>query len=263
MPYADVVAVARKLDGEIATIGTLHNSSDPAGIAGASAIAEVAESLGLTVVARGYIDVASMSLAAESLIENGAQAIVLPNESRRRPGFEHGAASRDERQRDSHHRRVRRSGLCRGVDRRSGSINHYHWGVNIGRLLVAHLQGELDIATAAIAPASLALSMGVNLSAAQEANIEIPASLLAEADFHLTGFLSDLTEKGKRNRWHLESMRALGAFLERFTTPETYAFVQEAELPDLREGQAEFIESARCTPERIAEEQAALDAADG
>ncbi len=260
VPYDEVVAALRKLDPEITTIGALHNSSDPAGISGAAAIAEKAEALGLAVVARAYTDVPSMSLAGEALIENGAEAIVLPNEAGAAQALVsvlHPMMSDANIPIIAADAGLVYSQATIGI----GSINYYHWGINIGRLLVAHLHGEIDIAKAAIAPASLALSMGVNLGVAAEAGIEIPTELLEEADFHLAGFASHLTEKGKQNTWQVESMRALGDFLAQFTTPETFEFVQGAALPDLREGQAEFIDSVRCTPERIAEEQAALDAA--
>lgn len=260
VPYDEVVAVVNKLDPNITTIGTLHNSSDPAGVAGSAAITEIAEGLGLSVIARAYTDTPTMSLAAEALIENGAEAIVLPNESGAAPALVsilHPVMSDSQIPIIAADASLVYSQATIGI----GSINYYHWGVNIGRLLVAHLQGELDIATAAIAPASLALSLGINLGVAEAANIAIPEALLQEADFHLMGFQSSLTEKGKRNTWQVESMRALGDFLAQFATPETFAFVQGADLPDLREGHADFIESVRCTPERIAEEQAALDAA--
>ena len=262
VPYDEVVGAVHRLDPEIATIGTLHHSSDPAGAAGAAAIVEIGESLGLAVVKRAYTDVPTMSVAAEALLANGAEAIVLPNESGAAQALGtllHPMMTDNEIPIIAADAGLLYAGATIGI----GSINYYHWGVNIGRLLVAHLQGQLDVATAAISPASLVLSMGVNLGAAAEANIAIPPALLEEADFHLLGFQSQLTEKGKQNTWQVESMRALGDFLQRFTTAETYEFVQGAELPDLREGQAEFIESVRCTPERIAEEQAALDAAGG
>ncbi len=260
VPYAEVVAAVNLLDPDITTIGTLHNSSDPAGIAGAAAIAEIAESLGLTVIARGYTDVPTMSVAAEALVSNGAEAVVLPSEAGAAQALVsilHPIMSDNQIPIIAADASLVYSQATIGI----GSINFYHWGVNIGRMLVAHLQGELDLASAAIAPASLAISMGINLGVAAEADVAISQALLDEADFHLVGFQSHLTEKGKQNIWQVESMRALGDFLVQFATPETYEFVQGAALPDLTLGQAEFIESVRCTPERIADEQAALDAA--
>ena len=262
VPYADVLAVLPKLDPSIATIGTIFNSSDPSGIRGAAQIEEIGEAMGFSVVVNAFSDFATMSTAAESLISRGVEAIVLPLET----GTGQALATVLSPMAIENSIPVIASDASLTYSQATigvGNLNHYLWGINIGRLLVAHLQGELDIANAAISPASLSLSVGINLSVAEAAGIEIPPALLDEADFTLQGFQSSLTEKGKQNTWQVESMRALGGFLQRFTTPETYAFVQEAALPDLREGQAEFVESVRCTPERIAEEQAALDAADG
>ena len=262
VPYADVMAVLPKVDPAINTIGTIYNSSDPAGIHGAAQIEEIGAAMGVQVEAHAYTDFATMATAAEGLVSKGVQAIVLPMETgvgQALPAvlspisIDNGIPII-----------VADAGLTYaqatiGV----GNLNHYLWGINVGRLLVAHFNGELDINSAAITPASLSLSTGINLGMAAAAGIEIPESLLEAADFTLEGLMGHLTDKGKQNTWQVESMRALGDFLQRFTTPETYAFVQEAELPDLREGQAAFVESVRCTPERIAEEQAALDAAGG
>ena len=260
VPYDEVMAILPKLDESIATVGTLYNLSDTEGARGAAQIAEIGEAMGLIVEVSGYTDIATMSTAAEGLITKGAQAIVLPLETgigQALPSILSPMAVDNNIPVIAPDAALVYSQATVGV----GNLNHYLWGINAGRLLVAHLQGELDIASAAISPASLSLSIGVNLSAAASAGIEIPPALIAEADFTLDGFMGHLTEKGKGNTWHVESMRALGEFLQRFTTPETYAFVQGAELPDLRVGQAEFVESVRCAPERIAEEQAALDGA--
>ena len=259
VPYDDVMAILPRLDPSITTIGALFNASDPDGRRGAAQIEEIGEAMGLSVEVNAYTDFSTTTVAAEGLISKGIQALVLPLESgignalgpvlapiaaeAKIPIIGPDAA-------------MTYLGATIGV----GNLNHYLWGINVGRLLVAHLQGELDIASAAISPASLALSVGINLSVAEAAGIEISPALMDEADFTLQGFQSSLTEKGKQNTWQVESMRALGEFLQQFTTPETYAFVQDAALPDLREGQAEFVESLRCTPERIAEEQAALNA---
>ena len=227
VPYDAVLAAVHKLDPDIATIGTLYHSADPAGVVGAAAIAEIGESLGLTVIVRAYTDVPSLSLAAEALLSTGAEAIVLPNEAGASQSLAlvlHPLMTDNEIPLIAADASLVYSGATIGV----GSLNLYHWGINIGRLLVAHLQGEIDIATAAISPASLALSMGIGLDSAAESNIQLPPALLDEADFHLIGFQSHLTEKGKKNTWQVESLRALGDFLVQFTTPETFEFVQAA-----------------------------------
>ena len=261
VPYADVLAILPKLDPDIQTIGTLYNSSDAAGINGAAQIATIGEAMGLNVEVSAYTDFSTLTSAADGLLSKGIHALVLPVET----GVGQALATVISPLSVDNNIPVIASdaGLTYaqatiGV----GNLNHYLWGINVGRLLVESLEGELDIASAAISPASLELSVGINLSAAAMAGIEIPQALLDEADFVLENFAARLTDKGKQNTWHVESMRALGGFLERFVTPETYAFVQSADLPDLRAGQDEFIDSVRCTPKRIADEQAALDAAD-
>ena len=260
VPYADVLAILPKLDPDIDTIGTLYNASDSAGAYGAAQIIEIGEAMGLTVEVNAYTDFATMATAADGLMSRGIQALVAPSETgvgQALPTVLSPLSIDNSIPVIASDAGLVYAQATIGV----GNLNHYLWGINVGRLLVAHLNGDLDIASAAISPAALSLSTGINLSAAAAAGIDIPAALIEEADFVLEGFLGSLTDKGMRNTWHVESMRALGGFLERFVTPETYAFVQSAELPDLRQGQDEFIDSVRCTPERIAEEQAALDAA--
>ena len=259
VPYADVLAVLPLLDASIDMVGTLFNSADPAGRRGAAQIEEIGEAMGLSVEVSAYTDFATMATAADGLISKGVQALILPLET----GIGQSLASVLTPMAIDNNIPIiaADAGLAYGgATFGVGNLNQYLWGINVGRLLVAQLNGELDIASAAITPASRSLSTGVNLGVAAASGIEVPAALMDELDFTVDEFIGDLTEKGKMNTWQVESMRALGDFLQRFTTPETYAFVQDAELPDLREGQAEFVESARCTPERIAEEQAALDA---
>ncbi len=259
VPYADMMAALPKLDPSITTVGTLYNSGDPAGARGAAQIAEIGEAMGLTVEVSAYTDFSTMAAAADGLISKGVEALALPLETgagQILAGVLSPLAVENRIPIVAADAGLTYAQATIGV----GNINHYLWGINVGRLLVADIQGELDIASAAISPSSLALSVGVNLNVAAASGLEIPPGFMDEADFTVDNMQGNLTEKGRQNTWQVESMRALGEFLQRFTTPETFAFVQEAELPDLREGQAEFIKSVRCTPERIAEEQAKLDA---
>ena len=118
------------------------------------------------------------------------------------------------------------SGVTIGV-----GLNYYHEGVNVGRILIAYLVDRIDIATTAITRQPT-MTIALNLDTAKARGIIISSELLSQADFVL--------ENGESS----EAVTQLPAM----TTEDR----QTADL--------EFLDSLRCTPGMIAEQQAVLDA---
>jgi hypothetical protein len=112
-------------------------------------------------------------------------------------------------------------------------VSYYQEGVDTGRVLVAILEGELDVATLGISKQSGTL-IGVNLDTAEAAGVEIPEEFLAMANFVIEG--------GEN-------------------TGEVLALPDVTE-EEMAEMDAEFLASLECTDEKIAEQQAELDAAE-
>ena len=117
----------------------------------------------------------------------------------------------------------------------------YDQGNNLGRIAVAWLQGEIDIAEAGISAETPLLGYTVNQNFADQWGIELDADLVEAADILLAGSGMDL-----------RSDRVRAEFGKAF---------MPLPLEARRAGDQAFIESIRCTPEMVEEQQAELDAA--
>ena len=76
--YEELARLPLLQNPDLKTIGTIHNAADASGAYGAEQIAEVGESLGLTVEQAAVTSLADLSLAAAGLMNKGAEAIMLP-----------------------------------------------------------------------------------------------------------------------------------------------------------------------------------------
>ena len=131
------------------------------------------------------------------------------------------------------------SDVIYGITIGNGFEGWYREGVNAARLVIGHLRGELDIATTGIA-VTPSFTVAVNLDAAASQDVTISEGLLAAADY--------VIEDGQGAGADLES---LGFNLS----------LPEMTLEERMAEDAAFLQSLRCSPEMIAEQQAALDAA--
>ena len=98
--------------------------------------------------------------------------------------------------------------------------------------------GAIDIATAGINLQN-DLSVGINLDAAAAQGVEISQDLLAAADFVL--------KDGKSSEGVIPEL------------PEVNPYLEEMTLDERRAADLAFLETLRCTPEIVAEQQAELE----
>ena len=77
-PYDDILYLMLEHYPEIERIATIFDSAESAGVAGAAEIKRMGEILGLTVLDTAVAGVDGVLLAANSLIDRGAQAFVMP-----------------------------------------------------------------------------------------------------------------------------------------------------------------------------------------
>ena len=116
-------------------------------------------------------------------------------------------------------------------------------GLNIGRMVSAALRGELDVASTAIdAIGADHVGVGVNLDEAETLEIEIAEEILESADVILGGGQFRLSDR---------------------LTDSTTSFREHFENEDRVADDRAYLESLHCTAEMIAEQQAALAAAEG
>ena len=231
----DVLALMMLQDPDLQTVGAIYHSSEIMGVLAAEELAEAAAELGLGVEQVGITNLADMRPATLSLLERGAGALVpldlltarglpivlvLANQAGV-PVFYPGTAA-----------------IYLGATVASGNFAYYKQGVNVGVMLAHYLLGELDIATTGI-NVSRETAVGLNLDSAALQDVEIVPELkeMAEAVI-VSGRLSHLSDR------LTTAMAGAGVVLS---------------AEERREADEAFLDSLHCSPERIAEEQAALD----
>ncbi|MCY4147483.1 MAG: ABC transporter substrate binding protein [Chloroflexi bacterium] len=236
-PYTDVLQLLLTQYPDIETIGTIYSAAEGAGAAGAAEIRLNGELMGLTVLTSAVTGLSDLGLAVDGLISRGAEAFVLPID---RVVGEAGTPiivnMGNEYDIPVFHPLL--FAIESGATVSIGFYNYYAQGENLGRLLAGHLTGQIDIAeTAIIAQASSAI--GVNLDEASRKGIEIAEAILEQAEAVVSDGETALSERldiGMR-------------------TGEKISLAERQELDELF---FRFLENRKCTPERIAAEEADL-----
>ena len=232
-PYELIVPLVQVQNPEITKIGTFVNEAESNSRDGSAHITEAAEALGLEVEVAAIVEAADIPLATQSLLDKGVEAIVYAGAYLESFGVsamasvttDYGVPTFGPPQ---------QMAVERGGTVGAGFKDYYREGVIVARMVIGHINGTLDVSTIGI-NSTPSLGVAVNLDAAAEANIEISDELLAMAEIVIEdGVPTDTTETPSLPEMSLEERMA-----------EDAAFLAELE----------------CTPERIAEEQAALDAA--
>ena len=227
-PYESIVPLILAQNPDIAVIGTMYNSAEANGVVSAAAIAATGEALGLTVELAPITASADVGIAAEGLVSKGVQAFMIPTDSTVTDGLPALLTVAEENSIPVFH--ADSSQVYSGVTVGAG-LSYYQEGVDTARMLIAYLNGEIDIETTGISKQS-GMAIAVNLDTANVQSITISDELLAMADF----------------------------VIENSESNEADPQLPEMSLEDRMAGDLAFLEGHVCTPERIAEEQAELDA---
>ena len=80
-PYGDILPLLLLQDPDIQTVGTVYSASETSGRLGAMEIVAEAEALGLTVLEAAAPAISDLGIAAESLVEKGAEALLIPSDA--------------------------------------------------------------------------------------------------------------------------------------------------------------------------------------
>ncbi len=236
-PYDRIVPVMLLQNPDMQVVGTIFTSNEPSGVFGASQISAIGESLGLQVESASIVSVADLTIAAEGLVSKGIEAFILPTEATVASGLptiiqvanEHGLPVMY----------TAGNAVYRGATIGAGVYSYFKEGVIAARMLIAHLEGAIDIATAGINLQN-DMSVGVNLDVAAAQETEISQELLAVADF--------VVENGQSSEGVTPGL------------PEVNPFLEDMPLEERRAADLEFLAELECTPEMIAQQQAELDA---
>lgn len=265
--YDEVIAALLMQDPTIETIGAIYSASEITGRVGAERIAAAAEAEGLRVDQTAVTTMSDLRLAAEGLISKGVQAFVIPMDIITAKGIPILAAVADEYGIPIFHSTT--SSIMMGITAGVSSSFSYRRGIGVGHILAEYLKGEIDIAATGISVFSDS-AIAVSKDTAKRLDIEVADELESSADlvfedgklhiapeaFNETDvprFMLMLAKAGQLD----EGIDAPGNPMTR----ETLELWKQMEFPpDLSEMSGEFVAGLACTPERIAAEQAELDA---
>ena len=232
--YHAIVPLLLQLQPDLQVIGTIYNSSEASGIHGAGQIQALGESLGLAVETRAVFGLTDVQLATDALLSAGVQAIVIPNDLSIGQSVPLIATTALEYEIPVVHASL--LSVYFGATMTAGPFLYFDQGAQVGRLLVAYLQDELNIAATAV-NAHQNLAVALNLDNAELLNIEISDQLLALADVTVEDGITIMDEDWGRM---------------------TYQGMQLLPLEEQREVDRAYLAGLRCTPEMIAQQLAAL-----
>ncbi len=177
--YEAFVSLILLQQPELASIGLLRHPADASGAYGAARIEAIAESLGIAVKSAPVLSLADLKVAVESLLGKGVDAIVMPYDLSLGQAVSFVAEYANQHQRPVYQASL--VSVYGGALMSAGPFLFYEQGLQAGRLLIASLNGELDIARSAVY-AHDNLAVAANFDAAAALDMELTADMLAAAD---------------------------------------------------------------------------------
>lgn len=226
-PYADVVDLLFELDPEIQTVGYMYNNAEANSVASTEIVTALAEEAGLTLEIQTVNETAEVGIAAEALVERGVEAFLLPTDSTVSDGLPALLQVSEEVGIPIVHSD---SGQVYGGATIAEGLSYYQEGIDTAQILIAYLNGELDIAETSIA-VQAGTQLAINLNSAALQGVEIPEELIERAAY--------VIEDGESNEVPPELDMSEDEMMDSMTT---------------------YLESLACTAEIIEEQQAELDA---
>ncbi|MDE2820297.1 MAG: ABC transporter substrate binding protein [Chloroflexota bacterium] len=246
--YGEILDLLLLQYPDLKSIGTLHDSGDASGIHGASQITELGEAQGITVIQTAINSLADLPLAMDALVSKDVEAVLLPLDNTLSAGLPIIATIANDAGIPIFSTGV--DGSWFGAIVGAGSLEYYALGEQIGAMVAAYLNGELNPATTGIAQQS-AYSLGVfvNMITADMLELDISPALQERADASISlvedePFLMPTSELG-------------------MSTLRQARFGPTMSLEEREARDRAFLARLTCTPERIAEQQAELDAMEG
>jgi len=236
LPYAESVAVMQLWNPDIQVIGIIVAPGEPISVSGARSLQRAAENLGLTVEIATVVTLSDLNLATEALVNRGVEALINPISSIILSGTSLLSTLTAEYG-------IPLFGIFpyhayNGATVAAGFNNVYGEGVIQGRMLVAHMNGDIDISEISINRTE-DFGIAINLDSAKEQGVEIPESLLAMADFVIE-----------------DGVSSAGATRE---LPEVVTTLPDMPIEERRAADLAILETLRCTPEMIAEQRAEIE----
>ncbi len=270
-PYEDIVPLLLLQNPDMRAVGTIYSSSEISGAIGAERIAEVGAALGLTVEQASVNSVSDVPLAADGLLSKGVEAFVIPADLLTTVAMPALASIGAESGIPVFHATF--GAIHQGATVAAGTNQYYVDGRHIGRILVAWLNGEADIANTSVTIRD-DLRIAINLDVAAMQGVEPSAALMDEVEYVFEGdreplnlMIENLQAMGmdEAQMDDLEAMQPAGEFAEddALEIPADFLarLVQTMGSAMSQQMDSGILAALQCTPEMIAEQQAQLAAA--
>ncbi len=244
--YEAIVGLLPLQNPDIQTIGSIHNSADASGVYGAEQIAKAGASLGLTVEQAAVTSLADLALATGGLVSKGVEAILLPMDYMNLAGLPLVSGVANEQGIPVFFASL--DGLVLGATVGAGFSQLLEVGDAVGLMVAAYLAGELDPASGGISALAGDMVVAINMHTAEQMGFSFSQALQERADLSLM-----MNEEVGLPSIMPISPAAQAAIGQAF-------FGGPAPLEARLERDQAFLAGLECTPERIAEQQAELDA---
>jgi len=231
--YEEYTNIAYLQDPDFQSIGLLANADDPATAGYISTIQQFGEEYGFTVEVETVVTAADYALGTDSLVDSGVDVIVLPP----RTGSSAGIAAIVESAYGVPVFSPLVSDVIHGVTIAAGFEGWYREGIHAARMVIGYLEGNLDIATTAIA-STPGFAVAVNSDSADAQGVVFTEALLAEVDY--------IIQDGV--------IMSEGALFE---IPGEIG-LSEMTLEERKAEDAAFLENLHCSPDMIAEQLSTL-----
>ena len=273
-PYEGVLPLLLLQDPDLRTIGILYNSAEVGSVAGAEGIAEHGMALGLTVEESAVTSLADLRPATQALVNKGVELILLPFDETTMAGMPIIASVANENGIPIFHSNANATAIGAMVG--AGYNLFFEQGLNAGHILVAYLNGEIDIASTGIDTFS-GMGIRVNLDVAAELGLDIADELKDMSEAQIEGGQVQIAPE--RMMELVQSMgvgpgdmpnliqllrESLASLVEEGAVRSPMSDITVAAL-QMESTQASWrakLESLHCAAETIAEQQAELDAAE-
>ena len=232
--YEDILPLLLLQHPRLESIGILHHPSQATGSQGAQQIQAIAERQGISVKSAPILSLADVKIAVDSLLSKGVEAILIPYDLSVGQIVGFIAETAMEQGVPVYHASL--MSVYLGAAMSAGPYLYVEQGRQAGSMLIAHLNGELDMARAAVKTHDH-LAVALNFDVADALGMQFTPALLEMADV--------IIENGET-----EMEPAWGLLTQ-----------QRAMLPTLAEQQAidaAFLASLQCADEKIAQQRASL-----
>ena len=288
---AHVTGIQRNLDYEaivealllqvpdLQTLGVIFGSADLVSVDGYERVQKAADARGISVTAAAAVDLSDLAVATDGLVSKGVDAIIVATSAMIAPGY--GIIVETARDAAVPIVAPAVTSIFLGVTFGIGDYRIIQEGYDLGRLVVAWLMDEMDIATTGLHTIA-DVAMGMNLDSAELADIEVAEALVEQADAIVVGDHYQMAPKLLRDMFQnmpvtdeLVLMMIQAANLPGVSVVDGKVQVPMsmmldtagslASIPTIANPEADLAlaKSLQCTDEMIAEQQAALDAAGG